>query len=92
MNVRVVPTLTSALRKVTKRLENGPEDREIRGQVETILTTALLSSARILRKVLGSCYHSKSSGRLLVNAGVKNSEKYNNDNDSNNEQIHGLCL
>ncbi len=37
---------------VTKGLVQGLEDLEIRGRVETIQTTALLRSARILRRVL----------------------------------------
>ena len=38
-----------ALGTITKGLIKGLEDLEIRGQVETIQTTALLRSARILR-------------------------------------------
>ena len=37
---------------VTKGLVKGLEDLEISGQVETIQTTALLRSPRILRRVL----------------------------------------
>ena len=37
---------------VTEGLKKGLVDMEIRGQVETIETTALLRSARILRRVL----------------------------------------
>ncbi len=37
---------------VTKGLIQGLDDLEIRGQVETIQTTALLRLARILRRVL----------------------------------------
>ena len=39
---------------VTKRLVQGLEDLEITGQVETVQTTELLRSARILRRVLES--------------------------------------
>ena len=42
----------SALGTITKGLVNGPEDLEIRGRVETIQTTELLSSARILIRAL----------------------------------------
>ena len=37
---------------VTKRLLNGLEDLDAGGPVETIQTTALLRTARILRRVL----------------------------------------
>ena len=44
--------LTGALGTVTKGLIQRLEDLEIRGRVETIQTTELLKSARILRRVL----------------------------------------
>ena len=52
MKVTVVPIVIGALGTVTKGLVKGLEDLEIRGQEETIQTTALLTSARILRRVL----------------------------------------
>ena len=55
MKVTVIPVEMCALGTVTKRLVKGLEDLEIRGQVETILTTALLGSDRILRRVLETC-------------------------------------
>ena len=48
----IIPIGNGALGTVTERLLKGLEDLEIRGRVETILTTALLRSARILRRVL----------------------------------------
>ena len=45
MKVTVIPIVISALGII-------PEDLEIRGQEETIQTTALLRSARILRRVV----------------------------------------
>ena len=48
----MIPTVIGALGTVTKELSQGLADLEIRGQVETIQTTTLLKSARILRKVL----------------------------------------
>ena len=39
---------------VHKSVERGLEELEIRGRIETILTTELLRSARILRRVLGT--------------------------------------
>ena len=52
MKVTVTPTVTSAHYTVIKGLVQGEEDLEIRERVETIQTTALLRSARILRRVL----------------------------------------
>ena len=62
---------------VTKGLLKGLENLEVGGRVETIQTTTLLRTARILRRVLETCGHSNSSGRPSANADVKN---YNNDN------------
>ena len=47
---------------------------EVGGWTETIKTTVLLRSARILRKVLETCGDSRSSERLSANADVKNSQ------------------
>ena len=52
MKVTVIQIVIGALGTVTKGLVQGPEDLEIREQVETIQTTALSRSARILRRVL----------------------------------------
>ena len=52
MKVTIVPILIGALGTVTKGLLKGREDLEVSGQVETIQTTALLRTARILRRVL----------------------------------------
>ena len=49
MKVTIVPI---ALGTVTKGLLKGLEDLEVGGRVETIQTTALLRTARILRQVL----------------------------------------
>ena len=51
-NVKVTIIVIGALGTVPKDLVLGLEDLEIRGRVETIQTTALLRSARILRRVL----------------------------------------
>ena len=48
----MIPIVIGALGTVTKGLTQGQEDIEITGQVETIQTTALLRSARILTTVL----------------------------------------
>ena len=52
MTVNGIPIVVVALGTVPKRLMKELEDFEIRKQVETIQTTALLRSARILRRVL----------------------------------------
>ena len=52
MKVTFILIVIGALGTVTKILIKGLEDLEIRRQVETIQTTALLRSAKILRKVL----------------------------------------
>ena len=46
--------MIGAFDTVTKRLLKGLEDLEVGGRVETIQTTALLRTARILRRVLGT--------------------------------------
>ena len=52
MKVMVIPIVIGVLGTVTKELVKGLEELEIRKQVETIQTTALLRLARILRRVL----------------------------------------
>ena len=52
MKVTIVPIVIGALVTVTKGLLKGLEDLEVGGRVETIQTTALLGTARILRRVL----------------------------------------
>ena len=48
----MIPFVIGVLGTVTKELVQGLKDLEIRGREETIQTTALLRSARILRRVL----------------------------------------
>ena len=52
MKVILIPIVTGKLGSATKELIRGPEGLEIRGRTETIQTTVLLRSARILRRVL----------------------------------------
>ena len=52
MKVTVISIVIGALGTIPKDLIKGPEDLEIKGLVEAIQTTALLRSARILRRVL----------------------------------------
>ena len=52
MKVTIIPIVIGALGTVTKGLVQKREDLEIIGRVETVQTTPLLRSTRILRKVL----------------------------------------
>ena len=52
MKVTVIPIVVGVLGTIPKGLVNGLEELEIRGQEKTIHFTALLRSARILRRVL----------------------------------------
>ena len=69
----VIPIVICELGTISKRLVNGLEDLQIRGQVETIQTTALLTSARITRRVLNTW--GDSSEKPSANAGVIDSQK-----------------
>ena len=51
MKVTIIPIVIGAFGTVTKGLLKGPEDLEVSGRVETIQATALLKTARILRRV-----------------------------------------
>ena len=51
MKITIVPIVIGALGTVTKGLLKGLGDLEVGGRVETIQTTALLRTARILRRV-----------------------------------------
>ena len=52
MMVTVIPIVFGAIGTIPKELVKEVEDLEVRGQVETIQTTELQRSARILRTVL----------------------------------------
>ena len=51
MLVKIIAIVIGAFGTVTKGLLKGLEDLEVGGQVETMQTTALLRTARILRRV-----------------------------------------
>ena len=51
MKVTFIPTVNSALGIVSNGLIKRLDDLEITGRVDTIQTTTLLKSARILRRV-----------------------------------------
>ena len=75
MKVTIIPIVIGAFVTVTKGLLKCLEDLEVGGRVETIQTTALLKTARILRRVLETCCHSVSSERPSVYADMKNSNE-----------------
>ena len=52
MKVTIVPIVIGTLGTITKGLFKGLEDLEVGGRVETIQMTALLRTAKILRRVL----------------------------------------
>ena len=52
MKVTIIPIVNGAFGTVTKGLLKGLKDLEVGGRVETIQTTALLKTARILRRLL----------------------------------------
>ena len=52
MQVTIIPIVIGAFGTATKGLLKGLEDFEVGGRVETIQTTELLRTARILRRVL----------------------------------------
>ena len=52
MKVTIIPIMIGAFGTITKGLLKGLEDLEVGGRVKTIQTTALLRTARILKRVL----------------------------------------
>ena len=84
MKVTIVPIVIGALGTITKGLLKGLEDLEIGGRIETIQTTALLKTARILRRVLetwGDLLSIKNSNeKPSANTDVKNFIGVNNNN------------
>ena len=52
MKVTMIPIVIGAFGTVTKGLLKGLENLEVGGRVVTIQTTALLRTARILKRVL----------------------------------------
>ena len=78
MKVTIIPIVIGAFGTVTKGLLKGLEDLEVGGRVETIQTTALLRTDRILR--LEETCHSYSSERPSAKTDEKNSQGVNNNN------------
>ena len=52
MKVTIIPIVIGTFGTVTKGLLKGLEDLEVGDRVETIQTTALLKTTRLLRRVL----------------------------------------
>ena len=81
MKVTIVPIVIGALGTITKGLLKSLEDLEIGERTETIQTTALLRTARILRRVLETWVDLLShSEKPSVNTDVKNSKWVNDNN------------
>ena len=85
MKVTIVPIVIGVLGTITKGLLKDLEDLEVGGRVETIQTTALLRTVRILRRVLetwGDLLSLKLQWKTITD--VKHSKGVNNDNNDNN--------
>ena len=52
MEVTIIPIVIGAFDTVTKGILKGLDDLEVGGRMETIQSTVLLRTARILRRVL----------------------------------------
>ena len=52
MNMAIIPIVIGGFATLTKGLLKALEDLEVGGRLETIQTTALLRTARILKQVL----------------------------------------
>ena len=72
MLVTIIPIVIGAFGTVSKGLLKGLEDLDVGGRVETIQTTTLLRTAKILR-LEETCCHSDSNEKSSANADVKNS-------------------
>ena len=66
MIVTVIPILTGALETILEGLVKGLKDLEIKERAETTQTTAILRSARILRRVLETWRDLPTENNILV--------------------------
>ena len=85
MKVTILPIVIGAFGTLTKGLLKGLEDLEVGGLVETIQTTALLKTARILRGVLetwGDLLPLKLQWKPSANTDVKNSKRVYHNKDT----------
>ena len=74
MKVTIVPIVIGAFGTVAKGLLKSLEDLEVGGRMETIQTTVLLKTDRILKRVLETCCHSNSSEKPSADANMKKSK------------------
>ena len=90
----VIPVVIGVLGAGTKGSVQGQEDLKISGRVETIQTTALFRSTRILKRVQDICCYGDSREKPSAKAGVKNSKEKKNYGWSiaNELEIYLLCL
>ena len=77
MKVTVITVIIGAHRTIAKGFVKKLEKLEIGGRAETLQTTALLRSARIVRRIEETCCHSDSTKRPSANVGGKNSKEVN---------------
>ena len=77
MKVTIVPIVIGALGTINKGLLKSLEDLEVGGRVETIQMTALLRTAKILKRVLKTCCHSNPREKPSADTDVKNSKGVN---------------
>ena len=75
MKATVMPIVVGVLGTINNKWVKGLGDLEIRGLVGTILTTSLIGSARILRRVLEIYCHSNVSEKPSTYICMKNSQK-----------------
>ena len=90
MKVTFIPIIIVALGTVNKGLMKGLEDLEIKGRVETIQTTTLLRTAKLLRRVLetrGDFLSFKHQYKTISQRWWVNFSKSNN-NDEKRETTH----
>ena len=76
MLVTIISIVIGAFGTVTKGLLKGLDDLEVGGRVETIQTTALLRTARILKRILENCCHSNPSEKPSANADGKSCNEW----------------
>ena len=83
----IIPIVIGDFGTITNGLLKGLEDLEVGGRVETIQTTALLRTARILRRVLRieeTCCHSNPIKKTSATTDGENSQGAINNNNNNN--------
>ena len=80
MKVTIIPIVIGAVGRVTKRALKGLENFEVGGRMETIQTTALLRTARVLRRVLESCCYSNIIEKPSAKTDVESSQRVNDNN------------